>query len=131
MDEIFIPEKEIQDVKLMNPLVWAYAGDCIYELYIRTFLINTTKMKVHELHVKTTTYVKASAQADYLRKIEGILNEEERDIVRRTRNTQNHHLPKNANHTDYMYARAFEGLIGYLTLTKNYKRLKYILKMCI
>ena len=47
MDEIFIPIKDEQEVKLMNPLVWAYVGDCVYELYIRTFLINTTKMKVH------------------------------------------------------------------------------------
>lgn len=40
-------------------------------------------------------------------------------------------MPKNANPTDYMYATAFEGLIGYLYLTKNYKRLKEILEKCI
>ena len=128
MDEIFIPIKDEQEVKLMNPLVWAYVGDCVYELYIRTFLINTTKMKVHELHVKASTYVKASSQAKTLKNIENELTEEEKDIVRRARNTQNHHLPKNANPADYMYATAFEGLIGYLYLTKNFKRLKEILE---
>lgn len=128
MDEIFIPIKDEQEVKLMNPLVWAYVGDCIYELYIRTFLVNTTKMKVHELHVKASTYVKASSQAKTLKNIENELTEEEKDIVRRARNTQNHHLPKNANPADYMYATAFEGLIGYLYLTKNFKRLKEILE---
>ena len=128
MDEIFIPIKNEQEVKLMNPLVWAYVGDCIYELYIRTFLVNTTKMKVHELHVKASTFVKASSQAESLKKIENELMEEEKDIVRRARNTQNHHLPKNANPADYMYATAFEGLIGYLYLTKNFKRLKEILQ---
>ena len=128
MDKIFIPIKDEQEVKLMNPLVWAYVGDCIYELYIRTFLINTTKMKVHELHVKASTYVKASSQAKILKNIENELTEEEKDIVRRARNTQNHHLPKNANPADYMYATAFEGLIGYLYLTKNFKRLKEILQ---
>lgn len=128
MDEIFIPIKDEQEVKLMNPLVWAYVGDCIYELYIRTFLVNTTKMKVHELHVKASTYVKASSQAKILKNIENELTEEEKDIVRRARNTQNHHLPKNANPADYMYATAFEGLIGYLYLTKNFKRLKEILQ---
>lgn len=40
-------------------------------------------------------------------------------------------MPKNANPADYMYATAFEGLIGYLYLTKNYKRLKEILEKCI
>ena len=128
MDEIFIPIKDEQEVKLMNPLVWAYVGDCVYELYIRTFLINTTKMKVHELHLKASTYVKASSQAKILKNIENELTEEEKDIVRRARNTQNHHLPKNANPADYMYATAFEGLIGYLYLTKNFKRLKEILQ---
>ena len=128
MDEIFIPIKDEKEVKLMNPLVWAYVGDCVYELYIRTFLVNTTKMKVHELHVKASTYVKASSQAKILKNIENELTEEEKDIVRRARNTQNHHLPKNANPADYMYATAFEGLIGYLYLTKNFKRLKEILQ---
>ena len=103
----------------MNPLVWAYVGDCVYELYIRTFLINTTKMKVHELHVKASTYVKASSQAKILKNIENELTEEEKDIVRRA---------KNANPADYMYATAFEGLIGYLYLTKDFKRLKEILQ---
>ena len=55
------------------------------------------------------------------------LSEEEQYIVKRTRNTENHHLPKNANPQDYMYATAFEGLIGYLYLTKQEKRLKEIL----
>lgn len=131
MDEIFVPIKDEQEVKLMNPLVWAYVGDCVYELYIRTFLVNTTKMKAHELHVKASTYVKASSQAELLKKIENELIEEEKDIVRRARNTQNHHLPKNANPADYMYATAFEGLIGYLYLTKKFKRLKEILEKCL
>ena len=56
------------------------------------------------------------------------LTEKEKDIVRRGRNANNHHLPKNANPADYMYATAFEGLIGYLYLTKNFKRLKEILQ---
>ena len=85
-------------------------------------------MKVHELHVKASTYVKASSQAKTLKNIENELTEKEKEIVRRARNTQNHHLPKNANPADYMYATAFEGLIGYLYLTKNFKRLKEILE---
>ena len=56
-----------------------------------------------------------------------MLTDKEKEVVRRTRNTENHHLPKNANSTDYMYATAFEGLIGYLYLTKKFDRLKEIL----
>ena len=57
--------------------------------------------------------------------------QEELEIVRRTRNTQNHHLPKNADPTDYMYATAFEGLIGYLYLSGQKERLDEILSKCI
>lgn len=88
MEEIFIPQKDEEEVNLMNPLVWAYIGDCIYELFIRTKLINETKLKVHGLHVEATKYVKASAQAKKLKEIENILTEQEKEIVRRTRNTR-------------------------------------------
>ena len=53
-----------------------------------------------------------------------VLTEEESDIVRRGRNVQNHHLPKNANVNDYMYATAFEGLIGYLYLSRKNRKAK-------
>lgn len=128
MEELIMPIKDESEVNLMNPLIWAYVGDCVYELYIRTKLINETKLKVHELHVQAISYVKASAQAELLRNIEYKLTDEEKDIVRRTRNTQNHHIPKNANPADYAYATAFEGLIGYLYLCKRINRIKEILK---
>ena len=97
------------------------------ELYIRTKLINETNLKPHKLHIESIKYVKAGAQAELLNKIYDTLTEEEQDIVRRARNTQNHHLPKNSNVTEYMYATAFEGLIGYLYLTKQNERLENIL----
>ena len=120
-----------QDIKKrineLSPLTWAYMGDAVYEMFIRDLLVTTTKLKPHMLHIESIKYVKASAQAEILRKLEDILTDEEKDIVRRTRNTKNHHLPKNANVNDYMYATAFEGLIGYLYLTKDEERLKEIL----
>ena len=127
MEEIIPRNKEIDEVKLMPPLVWAYVGDCVYELYIRMQLINNTRLHPHELHVKATKYVKAGAQAEILDKIHEELTEEEKDIVRRGRNAQNHHLPKNANLADYKKATAFETLIGYLYLSKQDERLREIL----
>ena len=82
------------------------------------------------MHLESIKYVKAKAQAELLKKIEEILTEEEKDIVRRARNAENHHLPKNADPADYMYSTAFEGLIGYLYLTKKDERLAEILKLC-
>ena len=124
-------EKDELEVNNMSPLVWAYVGDSVYELYIRSYLVNTTKLKPHMLHIKTIKYVKAEAQANTLKRLEENLSEEEKYIVKRGRNTENHHLPKNASVEDYMYATAFEALIGYLYLTKKDERLKEILKESI
>ena len=129
--ELIDREKNETDVNMLSPLTWAYIGDAVYELYIRTNLVNNTKLKPHKLHIESIKYVKAKAQADILKNIEEKLSDHEKDIVRRARNAENHHLPKNANPADYMYSTAFEGLIGYLYLTKQDERLKEILKMCV
>lgn len=123
--------KEKEEVNLMSPLVWAYVGDAVYELYIRTYLVGTTKLNPHKLHIESIKYVKAASQAHILETLMPELSEEEQNIVRRARNTQNHHLPKNANVTEYMYSTAFEGLIGYLYLTGQNNRLEEILEKCI
>ena len=122
-------EEKEQRINNLNPLTWAYIGDAVYELYIREKLIETTNLKPHKLHIEAVKKVKAEAQANILQNIEEKLREEEKEIVRRTRNTKNHHLPKNSNVKEYMYATAFEGLIGYLYLTKKEERLKEILTL--
>ena len=129
MEEFINIEKSKTDIDMMSPLTWAYIGDCVYDLYIRTNLINKTNLNAHKLHIETIKYVKAQAQAEYLKKIYDKLTEQEKEIVRRGRNTQSHHLPKNASVQDYMYATAFEALIGYLYLTKQNKRIREILQI--
>ena len=121
----------IGKVNSMSPLTWAYIGDAVYELYVRSYLIKTTNLKPNKLHKEAIKFVKAGAQANILEKLQDILTDEEKEIVRRTRNTQNHHLPKNANLQEYTYATAFEGLIGYLYLTKQEEREKEILQKVI
>ena len=59
------------------------------------------------------------------------MTDDEKDIVRRGRNAENHHVPKKATVEESSYATAFETLIGYLYLTKQDERLKEILEMCI
>ena len=130
--EEFIPIKKVEEeINQMSPLVWAYVGDAIYELFIRTYLVDNTRLNPHKLHIETIKYVKAEAQAKFLKEIHEDLLEEEKDIVRRARNTNNHHLPKNSSVQEYMYATAFEALIGYLYLTKKYSRIKEIMEKYI
>lgn len=129
MEELIERKREEIDVNMVSPLTWAYIGDCVYELYVRQELINKTNLKPHKLHIDAIQYVKANKQAEILQEIMPKLTEEEQDIVRRGRNAENHHLPKNASVQDYMYSTAFEALIGYLYLTKKDERLKEILSL--
>ena len=124
-------EKDLQDAKMLSPLVWAYVGDSVYELFVRTKLTNNSNAKPHKLHIESIKYVKAKAQADILKKIQDSLSDDEKDIVRRGRNTENHHVAKNSNVADYSQSTGFEALIGYLYLTKQDDRLEEILNMCI
>ena len=131
MEEFLKIDRPKEEVELMSPLTWAYIGDAVYELYIRNKLINETNLKPHKLHIEAIKYVKAKSQAEMLNKIYEMLTDEEKDIVRRGRNTQNHHLPKNSNVQEYMYATAFEALIGYLYLYEHQDRLEQLLDKVI
>ena len=131
MIELIKREKNIAEINTMSPLTWAYIGDSIYEVFIRMNLVNTTKLKPHKLHIESIKYVKAKAQAEILIQLENDLTDKEKEIVKRGRNAENHHLPKNATVQEYMYSTGFEALIGYLYLTKQDNRLKEILEKCI
>lgn len=124
-------KREEQEVKMLSPLVWAYVGDSVYEMFVRTNLVNTSNAKPHKLHIESIKYVKAQAQAETLDKIYDILTDEEKDVVRRGRNTENHHIAKNSNIAEYAKATSFEALLGYLYLLKRDERLYQILKSCI
>lgn len=128
----FIERKKApEDVKMLSPLVWAYVGDSVYEMFIRVHLVNSSNAKPHKLHMESIQHVKAKAQADTLKKLQTHLTESEKEIVRRGRNVQNHHVAKNANVVDYAMSTAFEALIGYLYLTNQDERLKEILDLCL
>ena len=131
MIELIERKRSVSDVNTLSPLTWAYVGDCVFELFVRTHLTNTTRLKPHMLHVEAIKYVKADAQVRLLHKIEKKLTDEEKDIVRRGRNAENHHVPKSSTIEEYSNSTAFEALIGYLYLTKQDERLKEILKMCV
>lgn len=131
MNKLINIEKDEQEINQLSPLTWAYIGDCVFELYVRTKFVNETRLKPHELHIKAISYVKAKAQAEMLQNIYESLSDEEKEIVRRGRNAENHHLPKNANIQEYMYSTAFEALVGYLYLCKKEERVKEIIELAL
>ena len=119
------------DNKYIHELNHNYRG-IDRETDVITFALeDNEEVKEDEYRLLGDIYIsidKAKSQAEFLGKIQDKLTDEEKDIVRRGRNSQNHHLPKNSNVQEYSHATAFEALIGYLYLTKKFERLKEILK---
>lgn len=99
-----------------SPLVLAYIGDTLYDLFVRTYLVSTTTLSAHGLHVKASALVCAKAQAMAFRSIEKELTPEEMAIFKRGRNAQSATVPKNADVSDYRIATGLEALLGYLYL---------------
>jgi ribonuclease III family protein len=122
---------EEMDVRMLNPLVWAFIGDAIYESFIRSYIISNTKKTSHALHLESIKFVKAKAQSQILEELLPYLTEEEQGIVKRGRNTKTGHVPKNADVVDYRRATALEGLIGYIYLMKRFDRLDEIMEIIL
>jgi len=119
------------DPEQMPPLVLAYIGDSVYDLYIKSMLVSSLKANVHQLHKYSVSFVMAHAQSEIIHKITSILTEHEQYIVKRGRNAKSGTIPKNANVTEYKYATGFEALIGYLYLKNDTERLMEILKLSV
>lgn len=113
----------------MSPVVLAYIGDAVFEIYIRQRLVAASSRKPHELHRAATGYVSAAAQARLLQRWMPLLTEEEADIVRRGRNTKSGQPPKNADPGDYRHATALECLVGYLYYRGDKERLEQLIEL--
>ena len=102
-----------EDIAMLSPLQLAYIGDAVYELLVRTYIMEKG-LNVNQLHKKTTEYVKADAQSEIIHYLEESLTEDERALVKRGRNAKTNTSPKNSSMIDYKYATGFESLFGYL-----------------
>lgn len=114
-----------EDIMMLSPLQLAYIGDVVYELFIRTYVLDKS-LNVNNLHKRTIKYVRAKTQAEILHSIEDKLTEKELSYVRKGRNTKTNSSPKNSDLIDYKYATGFECLLGYLYLTNQDERLKEV-----
>ena len=118
-----------KDVNAMPALTLAYIGDCIFELVIRTLLVERGMTHVSELSKNAVKYVKASAQKDMYHAVEEFLSEEESSVFRRGRNVRSSSCPKNASVTDYRTATGFEALMGYLFLKGRQDRIVELVRL--
>lgn len=112
------------------PLVLAYIGDGVYELFVRNRVISEhPDMPAHKLHVLTTRFVKAHAQSNSMLAVEPLLSEEELSVFKRGRNAKSATVPKNADLADYRRATGFEALVGYLYLKHETNRLNELMQI--
>ena len=127
MQEVF-QMKEV-DVNSYSPLTLAYIGDSIYDLIIKSLVINQGNRQVNKLHKETSMYVQASTQSLMMRAMQEELTEEEHDVYKRGRNAKSVSPAKNQSITDYRRATGFEALLGYLYLKKEWKRMLDLVKI--
>ncbi len=120
--------KEV-NIDTYSPLTLAYIGDSVYDLIIKSLVINGGNKQVNKLHKETSAMVQASAQSEMMRAIQEVLTEEEHGVYRRGRNAKSVSPAKNQSLTDYRRATGFEALIGWLYLQNNWKRLIDLIKI--
>ena len=119
---------ETVDPRTYSPLVLAYIGDAVYELLIRTKVINHGSMQVNKMHKKSASLVKAETQANIIKAIQDDLTEEELAVYKRGRNAKSATTAKHATMIDYRMATGFEALIGYLYLQAQNDRLLELIR---
>ena len=110
------------DVRGYSPLTLAYVGDCVYDLIIRTVVVERANRSANDLHKKTVQYVKAQTQARMIEVLLPTLTEEEEAVYRRGRNAKSYTVAKNASVGDYRKATGLEALMGYLYLMDRMDR---------
>ena len=120
-------EESVKQAAQYSPLVLAYLGDAVYELYIRERILARGNQPVNRMHGQTVHYVKAETQAKLARYLEPGLTGEESSVFRRGRNAHANTMAKNASMIDYRFATAFEALVGYWKLSGQEERFRALL----
>ena len=111
-----------------SSLALAYIGDGVFDLVVRTIILDLGNGKVREFHKKTSNIVKAPSQARIIKSVLNELTEEERVVYKRARNTKSATSAKNSSIVDYRVATGFGALIGYLYLNNRLDRALDIIK---
>lgn len=114
---------EPKDIRTYSPLTLAYIGDAIFDVVVRSILVNKGNTAVNKLHQRASSVVKAPTQAMMAAVLMDDFTEEEADWYRRGRNSKPHTKAKNATTMDYLEATGFEAVMGYLYLTGDMERI--------
>ena len=124
---------ELEEINIVDysPLTLAYIGDGIYEIIIRTVIVDEANRQVNKIHKAASNLVKAQTQAKMIFAIMDELSEEEVKIYKRGRNAKSVTKAKNASMSDYRTATGFEALMGWLYLTEQSERMMSLIKTAL
>jgi ribonuclease-3 family protein len=117
----------IIDLKEVPVDTFAYIGDAVLNLYFINYIIDTGRKKAGKLHNESKNYISATAQSKIVDMIIDKFTEEENALYKRGLNSKG--AKKRGNDIDYRKSTAFETVIGYLFLKKDYNRLNEILEL--
>ena len=119
---------EDKDIRTYSPLTLAFVGDCVFDLIIRTVIVERANRSPHDLHKMKSAIVKAKTQAELGEIIQDLLSDEEQAVYKRGRNAKSGSTAKNASVGDYRKATALEALMGYLFLLNQEDRILFLVK---
>lgn len=128
IEEAFSCKGRQADIRQFSPLTLAYIGDAVYEVIIRTVVVERGNKAANLLHRSTVKYVNAAAQAEVAMAVADMLTEEEAAVYRRGRNAKSNTSAKNASIEDYRKATGLEALVGYLYLSDRFDRILELVK---
>ncbi|KAF2956593.1 ribonuclease III domain-containing protein [Marinitoga sp. 38H-ov] len=120
-------ESNIKDLREVPVDTFAYIGDAVLNLYFINYIIDNGKKKAGKLHNESKNYISANSQSKIVDIIFENFSEEEKDIYKRGLNSKG--AKKRGNDINYRKSTAFETVIGYLFLKKDYYRLNEILEI--
>lgn len=119
------------DLRTYSPLTLAYIGDAIFDLVIRTIVVERGNKSANNLHKKSVAYVNARVQSRMVDALEAELTQEELTVYHRGRNAKSYTAAKNASVIEYRKATGLEALCGYLYLDGQQERLLYLIHEAI
>ncbi len=119
---------EIAPLNTYSPQSLAFLGDGVFEIIIRTLVLEYANRQANALHKSKTKIVNAGTQARIVESIMDELTEEEMSVFRRGKNAKTMSPAKNADIRDYHKATGFEALCGYLYLKGDVDRLISLIK---
>lgn len=119
--------KEV-DIRSYSPLTLAFLGDCVFEIVIRTVIVERGNRPPNRLHKDKAKIVNAVTQARMIEVLEEELTAEELSVYHRGRNAKSYTSAKNADITDYRKATGLEALCGYLYLNGQMNRVLELLQ---